>query len=130
MKSTKLLGIWMDHSIAHLMELKNDIIVSNTIESQSEPKENEMNVIKDESHTLNKEQRQLSAYYKKLSDVIKDYESVVLFGPTDAKKELFNFMKDSHHFEKIKIELKPADKMTENQRHAFVKEYFKHFFVV
>ena len=61
MKSSKQLGIWMDHSMAHLMEFKNDIIVSNTIESKSEPQENEENVIKDESHMLNKEQRQLSS---------------------------------------------------------------------
>ena len=125
MKTTKHLGIWMDHSIAHVIELNNETILRNTIESQSEPKENVENVIKDESHMLNKEQRQLSAYYKKLSDVIKNFEDVVLFGHTDAKKELFNFMKESHQFEKIKIELKPADKMTENQQHAFVKAYFK-----
>lgn len=124
MKSTKHLGIWMDHSIAHVIELNNETIMRSTIESQSEPKENEENVIKDESHMLNKEQRQLSAYYKKLSDVIKDYEEVVLFGPTDAKKELLNLLKDNHHFEKIKIELRPSDKMTENQQQAFVKEYF------
>jgi len=124
MKSSKKLGIWMDHSMAHLMDLKNDIIVSNTIESQSEPQENEENVIKDESHMLNKEQRQLSSYYKKISNIIKDYEEVVLFGPTDAKKELFNLLKEDQHFDKIKIEIKPTDKMTENQQVAFVKEYF------
>ena len=33
--------------------------------------------------------------------------------------------KDNHHFDKIKIGVKPADKMTENQQHAFVREYFK-----
>ena len=124
MKSGKHLGIWMDHSIAHLMELKNNIIVTNTIESQSEPKENEENVLKDESHMLNKEQRELSAYYKKLCNVIKDYEAVVVFGSTEAKSELINFINAHHPLEKTKIEIKPADKMTENQRHAFVKEYF------
>ena len=124
MKSSKKLGIWMDHSMAHLMDLKNDIIVSNTIESQSEPQENEENVIKDESHMLNKEQRQLSSYYKKISNIIKDYEEVVLFGPTDAKKELLNLLKENHQFKDIKIEIKPSDKITENQQHAFVREYF------
>jgi stalled ribosome rescue protein Dom34 len=125
MKSLKQLGIWMDHSTAHLMELSNGIIITNTIESKSEPNENEENVLKDESHMLNKEQRRLSTYFKKLADVIKDYENVVLFGPTDAKKELYNYLKNSRHFETIEIELKPADKMTENQMQAFVKDYFK-----
>ena len=125
MKSTKYLGIWMDHSIAYLMELTNDTIVTNTIESlpKLQAKEEDL-YYKDESHMLNKEQNQLSAYYKKLSDVILDYEEVILFGPTEAKNELFNFLKDNHLFDKIKIEIKTTDKMTENQRHAFVKEYF------
>ena len=125
MKSTKYLGIWMDHSIAYLMELTNDTIVTNTIESlpKLQAKEEDL-YYKDESHMLNKEQNQLSAYYKKLSDVILDYEEVILFGPTEAKNELFNFLKDNHLFDKIKIEIKTTDKITENQRHAFVKEYF------
>ena len=48
----------------------------------------------------------------------------MLFGPTDAKTELFNLLKADHHFDKINIETKHADKMTENQQHAFVREYF------
>ena len=125
MKTTKYLGIWMDHSTAHLMELTNGTIVSNTVESQPKLQVKEEDLYyKDESHILNKEQNQLSAYYKKLSDVILDYEVVVLFGPTDAKNELLNLLLDNHLFDKIKIEIKMTDKMTENQRHAFVKEYF------
>ena len=85
MKATRQLGIWMDHSMAYLMELSNGTIVSNTVESKPELQGDEQIVYKDESHMLKKMQRQLSAYYKKLSDVILDYEEVVLFGPTEAK---------------------------------------------
>ena len=48
----------------------------------------------------------------------------MLFGPTNAKTELLNLLKADHHFDKINIETKQADKMTENQQHAFVREYF------
>ena len=72
----------------------------------------------------NKEQHEQLAYYKAIAAVIKNYEEVLLFGPTDAKTELFNLLKADHHFDKINIETKHADKMTENQQHAFVKEYF------
>jgi len=51
-------------------------------------------------------------------------DSVFLFGPTDAKVELFNILEADHRFAKIKIEVKHADKMTENQQHAFVKKFF------
>ena len=125
MKSTKQLGIWMDHSTAHLMELANDTIVSNTVGSQPELQEEQQIVYKDESHELNKEQGQLTAYYRKLSDVILDYDEVILFGPTEAKNELFNLLKENHLFEKIKIAIKPADKMSESERNTFVKDYFQ-----
>ena len=49
--------------------------------------------------------------------------SVLLFGPTDAKVELFNIMEADQRFAKIKIEVKHADKMTKNQQHAFVKKF-------
>jgi hypothetical protein len=47
-----------------------------------------------------------------------------LFGPTNAKTELINKLKEDHHFDEVKIEVKSADKMTENQQQAFVLEHF------
>jgi hypothetical protein len=126
MKTTKQLGIWMDHSVAHLMEMSNDTIVSSTIESQPERQPEQQIVYKDESHSLNKEQGLLSAYYKKLGDVILDYEKVILFGPTDAKNELLNLLLDNHLYDNIKIAVKSADKMTDSQMSVFVKDYFNH----
>jgi ADP-heptose:LPS heptosyltransferase len=125
MKSIKQLGIWMDHSIANLIELTNDTPVIKTVESQSNYRQEKPNLKKDENLMQNKEQGQLSEYFKRLSDVIIEYQEVLLFGPTDAKTELLNKLKDNHQFEKIKIVVKTADKMTENQKHAFVREYFK-----
>ena len=127
MKSTKQLGIWMDHSTAHLVKITNGTIETNTIESQPEVQADadEQIVYEDESHSLNKEKRQLSTYYKELGDQILENDEVVLFGPTEAKSELVNLLKENHLFDKIKIEVKPADKMTEVQRNIFVKEYFK-----
>lgn len=125
MKLTKQLGIWMDHSNAHLMKLVNGIIETNNIESQSEDVVDQQDAFKDESHILNKEQGLLSSYYKKLGDQILEYDEVLLFGPTEAKSELMNLLNVNHLFDKIKIEVKPADKMTEIQMITFVKEYFK-----
>jgi len=125
MKLTKQLGIWMDHSNAHLMKLVNGIIETNNIESQSEDDVDQQDAFKDESHILNKEQGLLSSYYKKLGDQILEYDEVLLFGPTEAKSELMNLLNVNHLFDKIKIEVKPADKMTEIQMITFVKEYFK-----
>ncbi|MDD5186270.1 MAG: hypothetical protein PHS84_13505 [Paludibacter sp.] len=124
MKSKKQLGIWMDHSVAYLMVFTNGSIETNSIESHSEHLADPQVVYKDESHTLNKEQRQLSSYYRQLGDAILGYDEVVLFGPTDAKNELLNLLKVNHLFDEMKIEVKPADSMSEIQRQAFVKEFF------
>ncbi len=124
MKSTKQLGIWMDHSTANIMELLNDKVVSITLESTPAFPEQVQNLRMDESLMNNKEQNEQSDFYEKLSSIITDYEEVLLFGPTDAKSELFNLLKDNRQFEKIKISVQPADKMTDNQQKAFVKDFF------
>lgn len=125
MKNKKKLGIWMDHSHALLMEIKDDVIIEEKIESEFTREEKEWSLTKNENLMHHKEQQMQSSFYKKLGDIIKNYQEVMLFGSTEAKSELLNKLKADHLFEEIKIELKHVDKMTENQRHSFVKEYFK-----
>jgi hypothetical protein len=124
MKTKKNIGIWMDHSSAHLMELTTDPIETKIVASKFTHDEKEHSLGKSEHLMHNKEQHQQSEYYKKLGEVIRNYGEVVLFGPTDAKVELFNLLRKDHLFENIKIEVKQTDKMTENQQHAFVLNHF------
>jgi hypothetical protein len=124
MSTGKRLGIWMDHSSAHLMEFTTYAFKTRTIESTFKHDEKELSLEKSENLMHNKEQHRQSEYYKKLGEAIKNYEDVILFGPTDAKVELFNVLRKDHLFAKIKIEIRQADKMTENQQHAFVREHF------
>lgn len=121
-KTEKKLGIWMDHSIAHVMEFTPNLVEN--IFVVSNPNHNEKNLSKGESHMHLKEQHQQSEFYSKLGEVIIKYDDVILFGPTNAKVELLNILRENNLFVKIKIETEQADKMTKNQLHAFVKEYF------
>ncbi len=123
MTTAKKLGIWMDHASAHLMEYTDDI-VTNIVFSESTHAEREKTLQKGESMMHNKNQQQLAEYYKTIGEAVKNYEDVLIFGPTNAKIELLNILKADMHFDKIKIETMPADKMTENQEHAFVRDYF------
>jgi stalled ribosome rescue protein Dom34 len=125
MTNLKRLGIWMDHASAHLMEYNSDGD-SSTITSKFTHEAKEHALSKGENGMHNKEQHQQSDYYKKLADTIVHYDSVILFGPTEAKTELLNVLRKDRHFDKLKIQTKVADKMTENQQHAFVKNYFDH----
>ncbi len=120
----KNLGIWMDHSNAHLMELTVTPIESKTINSRFTHEAKEQSLSKSENLMHNKEQHQQSEYYKKLGEIIKHYQDVILFGPTNAKIELLNTLRADHLFAKIKIAVKQTGKLTENQQHAFVREYF------
>ena len=121
----KQMGIWMDHSIAFLMELENDKVVESIVELEVPQLETDYDSGKNEKLKYNKEQQFQSSYYKKLIDNIKSNQEVVLFGPTDAKNELLNLIKDEHLTEKIKIEIQHSDKMTAIQMHDFVRAYFK-----
>jgi hypothetical protein len=125
MKNIKQLGIWMDHSNAYLMEFRNDTIVTNRIVSELSNPEAEFNFYKGEKLIHKKEQHLQLSYYKKIGDIIKKYQDVVVFGPTDAKNELLNLIRTDHLFEDIKIEVKNSDRMTEDQMQTFIKEYFK-----
>jgi stalled ribosome rescue protein Dom34 len=120
----KNLGIWMDHGSAHLMEFTSDPIETKVIASKFTHQEKEHSLGKSEQLMHNKEQHQQAEYYKILGEEIKKYDEVILFGPTNAKSELLNILRADHHFEKIKIWTRQTDKMTENQQHAFVREYF------
>jgi hypothetical protein len=124
MTTSNNLGIWMDNSSAHIMEFTPGLITTKTIESKFTNEAKEESLEKSEHLMHNKEQHQQSEYYKKLGDVIRNCEAVILFGPTNAKVELFNLLKADHHFDKIRIEVKQTDKMTENQQHAYVREHF------
>jgi len=124
MKNTKDLGIWMDHQTAHLMEFTTDPIQTTTIDSEFTHEEKEQTLSRSENLMHNKERHEQAAYYKELVELIKGYDEVILFGPTDAKVELFNFLRKDHRFSAIQIEIEQADKMTVNQQHAFVKAHF------
>lgn len=123
-KTQKRVGIWMDHASAHIMEHEQEPIRTKNLESKPTHQEELDGIGKNEYLIHSKEQHEQADYYKKLGEIIQNYDEVVLFGPTNAKVELFNILTEDHRFAEVKIFIKQADKMTENQQHAFVKDYF------
>jgi len=127
MKAIKKLGICMDHANAHLIEFSDEAKPTATISLDFDHQDKDETLQRSESEMHNKQQHRQSAYYKKLAAAIKDCTEVVLFGPTHAKSELFNSLRQNHLFDRIKIEVVNTDKMTDNQQHEFVREHFKKF---
>jgi hypothetical protein len=124
MKTENKLGIWMDHANAHLIDFTETSDQTKTIHSKFTHDAKEHSLGKSENLMHHKEQHQQSEYYNRIGEAIKNYGEVILFGPTDAKNELFNVLRKDHRFEKVKIDIKNADKMTEEQQRSFVKEFF------
>lgn len=117
----------MDHHNAHLIEFSTEVKETKIMTSDFTFQDKEETLQRSESEMHNKEQHKQTAFYKNLAAVIKDYNEVLLFGPTDAKVELFNFLKENHKYDNIKIEVKNTDKMSDVDQHHFVRDYFKRF---
>jgi hypothetical protein len=121
----KKLGVWMDHANAHLIEYTGNPEESRDIISKFSHEEKEHSIGESEKLMHNKENHSQSEYYKQIGAVIRNYDDVLLFGPTDAKTQLFNLLSADHHFAGIKIIVKPADKMNDQQQHSFIRDYFR-----
>jgi hypothetical protein len=124
MSEIKKLGIWIDHSNAHLTEFTTDPMTTSIIESDFSFQDRQETIARSENIMHNKERQRHTEYYKKLGEVIVNYNDVILFGPTDAKVELRNILKADRRFSEIKIDVKQTDKMSHHQQQAFVREYF------
>ena len=123
MGNIKNLGIWMDHSSAKFIDLSaiNRNSTINAIfnfDSKEKSFQNDKNLMYDtalQMHMLD---------YKDLATIILNYEHVLLFGPTNAKLELHNYLNQDSHFKDIKIDIETADFMTDREKKVFVKQYF------
>lgn|SRR5690606_31248003 len=123
MKTEKQLGIWMDYANANLIDLESEkscrVIISEfTPDVKEEVKQRS-------EHTMNNKEEQLNElYYKEISQEILKYENVLIFGPTNAKLELKNYLNNDSKFNNVKIEIESADNMSNNQQVAHVKNHF------
>lgn len=119
----KPLGIWMDHATAHLIAIKNPS-ENHTIVSDFTHNKKVDALHRSESLMHNKRQQMNEEYYKEIATEVLKYDHVLLFGPTNAKVELHNYLDKDLHFKDIKIDIEPADKMTDNEQIAFVRKHF------
>lgn len=124
MKINHKLGIFMDHASALFINFPIDEASNHTLFSTFTKTTEHDSLEKSEQLTHNKEQHQQNEFYQKIGDEIRQYDEVILFGPTNAKTELLNLLKKNHLFATIKINVEQTDKLTENQKLAFVKNYF------
>lgn len=118
------LGIWMDYANAILIDLdKNEI--TQTIVSDFDFDTQTAALQRSENIMHNKERQMNESYYKEIGMEILKYDHVLLFGPTNARLELNNYLQDDSKFKEIQFDVQSADKMTDNEKVAFVRDHFK-----
>jgi len=66
---------------------------------------------------------ELNVYYDEVISVLRDAESILLFGPGEAKVELKKRLEDDHLAHIIQ-DVETVDQMTDPQIAAKVREYF------
>ncbi len=124
MEAIKKIAVYMDHFTANIIEYTNSAKAIKTIKSEFNKFEKEKILQKGESQLHNKEQNLQLEFYSKLREELLNYESVLLFGATNAKTELLNILQADAKFINVEFTLKNTDKLTENQQISFVNDCF------
>lgn len=117
-------GIWMDHASAEYIQYTKPEATGGRTDHVIINSEYQLPLGGGEKLENHKEQNRQGAFYRQLAELITGLEEVLLFGPTEAKTELLNMLRRDHRFDKVVINVKPTDKLTGNQRFAFVNDYF------
>jgi protein-arginine kinase len=120
----KSLGIWMDYKKANIIDIQSIENLPSNIYNEFTPEVKHASLQKSEKGMHDKEEKLNKAYFMELIDVIKNFESVLLFGPTKAKQELQNIIMDMPKLSDIKIEVYTTEDMTDNQKMAYVRKHF------
>jgi len=124
MENQKKIGIWMDHSTANFINLDKEKY-NFSIQSNFTFNDKEAAFRRSESLMHNKENQMHETYFKEIGHEILKYQHILIFGPTQAKTELLNFLNKDLHYKNIQIDVKSADKMTENEKRAFTWAHFE-----
>lgn len=130
MKTTKIktevrAGVWMDHHAAHIVSCDTSGNYSiSTIEPEKSanhsPSKKKSTVSEHARHT--KEQHVLKSFYKAVQNEIKQFDHILLSGPTTAKSEFHHLLKKSRPFAGKRIAEISAPVMTDRQLLAFMKK--------
>lgn len=124
MDAIKRAGIWMDYSVAHIMEYTGEGVERQRIESRLVPKSKTADKPAIPSVAHFREKRKLIGFYKKISNAVARFDMVVLFGPTKAKNQLLHLLNNDKQFDEIRIDIRQAGKMTDYQLKDYVNTYF------
>ena len=125
----KEIGLWIDHRKAIIVIITKDGEETKKITSNMEKHVRFTNGNGSEdgsSEDVRDRQfgNHLNSYYDEVLSVVRDAESIQIFGPGEAKGELEKHLEHAGLKAKI-LALETVDKMTDHQITAKVREYYQ-----
>ena len=131
----KKAGIWLDQKEAKVITLADDSEEIKTIYSQIETRERipgqskiygrfGKQYLNDEKTKEIKIDAQLKRYLNEVIQTLEDKDELMIFGPGKTKKELEKLIRDHPKMYARLKEIRIAKQMTENQKVAYVKDFF------
>lgn len=134
----KQTGIWLDSKEANFIELVDgDLVNFRQIESGNHRGKAKGGSPSgglrggtatgvSEKTLENRRRNEEREYYDEILEQVKDADEVVIFGPGEAKDHLLNAIKaHPSHFNSDLMAVLTADKMTQNEKVAYVKTFFE-----
>jgi hypothetical protein len=130
----KEVGLWIDHRKSVIVTIENEVEVTREIRSNMEK---HVRFSDDTNSKTNGDLRgspaedirdrqfgdHLDNYYEGVISLIRGADSILIFGPGEAKVELENRLKHDDLGGRI-VGIETADKMTDNQISAKVRDHF------
>ncbi len=128
-------GLWIDHSKAIIVTITDEVeeiatVISNVKKQLRRSGDTTLKGSFESQQVLADDVRQrsftghLNVYYDEVISSIRDAESLLLFGPGEAKVELLQRLEKNNPEGRI-IVSEITDKMTDPQIAAKVRDYFK-----
>lgn len=114
-------GVWLDNQHAVIIsngeeEVYNILHKVKIAGHQGGGSEHSMN---------NSKQTESLKYFKALSTLLMPYNDILLFGPGQSQEQFHRHLKDDVQFNSKQINIDSADRLTDPQMIAKVKDFFK-----
>lgn len=123
-------GIWVDHRHAFILRPNSTAGMVTTVHSGAESQSRrasdletgpfEPQMVQSDDVRQHKYTAELNQYYDRVIDHIGDTDSLVIFGPGEAKLELRHRL-DKHRFSGVDVSVETADQMTEAQMLEYMR---------
>jgi stalled ribosome rescue protein Dom34 len=116
-------GVWMDNQNAMVIS-RPEASNLEDFEIRNKVKSKEYHGGKGEHGSNNADQANSQHFYKDIAHLLLPFDEILIFGPGKAQEEFQNYLKADMHFDRKKIVIDSADRLSDPQMIAKVRTHF------